>query len=570
MEFSLTPGYKDIFNIECSDPQSLIDNYNSEGIIYFLSFLNAQCYLNDDESQEFQTNLITKLVEYWPVEIKEKFHQIINTHLSKHGANINLFKNIYITYFISHELKSFKRDGKAIDAEGEFQVVLAYLAYIDKFNSDFSNIISTSNFDIKQEFFFQKVHWPFLVKQFDFNEKVDPAFQAICSGLLLDFLFLSPKYNQNAIEYLKHYNRNSVWQFVFDFIELIKLSFNKNEEHDVHYFAILPSPDFNSILDNYSVNIDDYISNQNSHLDYLGIKQKPLYKSSQGHYIVLNWKYFCNSLYYGVMFDFKNKFNLSYNTFKSSIGYEVIEKKLFRPLFKYMFDRPGSCVQFSDDSNMPDCYLRIGKYIFLFEVKDYLMSTEIVTSGSFETISNHFNKNFIVNSDGKKKGIKQLLEQILYLENNCYSFDDFIQKGIKRRNIVIVPIIVTTSFIYQMPGINSYLSKIMSESLANSNFNTIMPLTMIDFKYFYRNFVRIRSKEINLFEMIDRYHKRVKKVKKESANSIDYRKQLIINSAFEETFVGDFKKQQPPQKEKEFTRALFEALTIKPEDTTIK
>ncbi|MDX2174011.1 MAG: hypothetical protein SFY56_12890 [Bacteroidota bacterium] len=570
MEFSVSPGYKDLFQEKCSNPQIFLTEYHSEGILLYLSFLNAQVYLNQEESPVFQNELVFKLTQYWPVAQKKDFEKILTKYQIRFKTEMNIFKSVYITYFISHELKHFKDTGQSVDAFGEYKVLKAYFSYIDQFNTEFTSITSKSKVDASDPLRFQKFNWPFLIRQFDFNEKVDPVYQSICTGLLLDYFFIETKYHKYLESYLKFYNRKSVWQFVFDFIELFKVSFQKNEELNVNYFAIQPSEDFNSILDNFSINVEEYKQNQTLHLDNLGIKKKPLFKSKEGYYIVLNWKFFYNSIYMGTFFDFIEKNNLSYNSFKSILGFEVIEKKFFRPLFRYIFENHKAEIKFSDSEGMPDCYLRIGKYIYLFELKDNLVSTDTISSGSFETIVNHINSAFVKNDRQKNKGISQLISQIDNINKNCYEFDDFVSKGMKKRNIVIIPIIITTSFTYQMPGINKYLNGIMTKNLPTHSFENIYPLTLIDFKFFYRQFMKIRSKEIDIKDLIKHYHKRIKDGQKQFIKRVDFKNEFIANSAFEESLASNDKLHGFPQKEKDFTKGLFEALKVIPENTTLE
>jgi len=302
MQFSLSPGYEDLFSKKCLDPQEFLADYNSEGVLLYLGFLNAQAYLDDEESPVFQKDLMDKLTQFWPENQRRIFCNLIQSHHIKHRAHINIFKSIYITYFISRELIHFRNEGKEVDSLGQLKVLLAYFAYIDEFNTVFKSHISKLNIDMADPLHFQKVHWPFLIQQFDFNEKIDPVYQTICAGLLLDHFFLDPKHYKYVESYLKFYNRNSVWQFVFDFVELIKISFEKSKDYNVSLFAIQPSENFTSILDNFSMDIDEYKKDRSLRQDYLGIRKKPLLKSSQGFYIVLNWKFFLQfNLYrYGV------------------------------------------------------------------------------------------------------------------------------------------------------------------------------------------------------------------------------------------------------------------------------
>lgn len=573
MEFSLTPSHKELFNTSFEDPQSLLQDYNSKDILIYLSLINAYLFLNNENSQKTQDEILVRLTDSWPKATKDQFLPFIHTYVIKTKEKPNFFKSLYITYFIHHELLNFKTGRvKELDGNGQFAVIKAYFAYIENFNNEFSQILE-NNGGISDEFSFQRNTWPFLIRQFDSNESVDPLFQALCTGMMLEHFYFDNASKDKVIAYLSSYNRNSVWQFVFDLIEIIKISFEKNTKYNTNNFAIKSNSDFQVILDQYSLSIDEYNTNTSLQLDQLGIRKKPLLKIDQDVYLVLNWKFLYRSVYLGTFFDFKERAGMKYNIVKSIIGKKVLEERLFRNLFSYMWQTHNCILHFpeNEDNGFPDCYLRIGKYIFLIEFKDYLAPTDIVSSESFEKIKSHLDRNFVENDKHQKKGIKQLLAQITKLNTECFVFDNYESAGFKKRNIIICPVIVTTGFHYQMPGINSYLSEKLSTLLSeeiNLDFKRVLPLTMIDFQFLFRQFNRIRKKEIDLKEIILSYQERIRNYKNEYKKQPNLKNTFKLHSSFAECLPANIKNKTAPQKESDFTENLFNAFSINPENST--
>jgi hypothetical protein len=229
-------------------------------------------------------------------------------------------------------------------------------------------------------------------------------------------------------------------------------------------------------------------------------------------------------------------------------------------------------LQFDDGKidGLPDCYLRIGKYLFLIEFKDYFMATDIIASGSFEKIQEDINLKFIKNREGSDKGISQIHNQILKLNENHFHYDNFEKSGVKKRNLVIIPVIITTSIYHQMPGINNYLSTIFIENISDNDrlkFGQILPVTIIDFRFIYRNIDKFRKKEIDLKDLIISYQSKIKKNKNNYKTKETVKNAFLANASFEELMPKEVTK-TAPQKDRDFIQSLFDALKINPETTT--
>jgi len=134
------------------------------------------------------------------------------------------------------------------------------------------------------------------------------------------------------------------------------------------------------------------------------------------------------------------------------------------------------------------------------------MASRIVDSSDYEVIRKDIFNKFVENSKGKPKGVGQLIEQIKHLNDQDFKFDNYTEKKIKRKNIVVYPIIVYTHAMYGAPGIRDYLNyefKNRLASISDLKLKTVKNLTMIDLESFYRSVVL--NNEFNLKRMIDKY-----------------------------------------------------------------
>ena len=132
---------------------------------------------------------------------------------------------------------------------------------------------------------------------------------------------------------------------------------------------------------------------------------------------------------------------------------------MFRNVLTTSFSRNWQRVLFDDESKgKPDAMFKIGNHLFIIELKDSLMSENVMESLDFKSIENHIIRTFI-QSEGKRKAIQQLVVYIEKYENNEYENDGFPYN--KRLNIY--PLIIYTDYKYKINGLNHFLSVKMRE-----------------------------------------------------------------------------------------------------------
>lgn len=199
--------------------------------------------------------------------------------------------------------------------------------------------------------------------------------------------------------------------------------------------------------------------------DYRPLRQYPLFKSEKKTYVFMDFRFFVDKFYQGFLFDFAAITKISYDKLKTDMGNEFSEHVLFYMVMSKCFSNYGSTRLTGDEirakigSGEPDYYIRNGSEIFLFEFKDNLIPADIKYAGEAEKIKNGILERMEKNSDGKRKGITQLMNSIRDIGSGLYN-----EKAVDHaqgNEIQIYPIIVHSDITLESCGVNYFLNKRM-------------------------------------------------------------------------------------------------------------
>ena len=90
------------------------------------------------------------------------------------------------------------------------------------------------------DLFFQRLTWPILIPQYDFNIPVDPTYLSFKSFVLLNFMSKHELYGKYMTSFLKSVNKETFWHYIFDIINIVQLGLDsrkKKEEFKFTFFA---------------------------------------------------------------------------------------------------------------------------------------------------------------------------------------------------------------------------------------------------------------------------------------------------------------------------------------------
>lgn len=503
--FIIFPTYTEIFK---DGQEKILDQLSTEGLaekyIIFTTSLSASLYASHIKGMHVQEEIM--------IEFKDAICNTSDGHAILNWLFLNDLKTLNFNNFTLMELYCIllkHRKGECIDTSMTVDEKLTYLKLLfianekrlNKPNDFHNNLISITPDD---KFSYEKMFWPLLLPETDVNEAIRIEYEmyrlkcfveeiekeypdATCT---IDLFFQErgfESYSSYAgalsiifIDYITSYTNHH------------KLKSGIKESEQTHkLFAPL-------MVNNITIN------------SYLELKTHPIYYYS-GAYYVLHWNYFLNQIFIGTFMALKERLNnAGFQNIKKTSGL-IIEKTLFRNVLTTSFSRNWQRALFDDESKgKPDAMFQIGNHLFIIELKDSLMSENVMESLDYNSIENHIIRTFI-QSEGKRKAIQQLVEYIKKYENNEYENDGFPYS--KRLNIY--PLIIFTDYKYKVNGLNHFLSVKMRElinqkDIEESTKQRIRPLTVIGLDCMFNLQLKFQDKKLKFADAIDNYHRHIK------------------------------------------------------------
>lgn len=544
MQLGITFTYSDIFDEPAPELHLLLANSDSRRNITILSAINAKLYLN----RNADADILNLLLSGQPQSIAHKIKSRLNKlSISSPSSSTSIFTTLYTLEFIHYELLNFRSVKHMEGAENEFAFLKAYMILSERM----SNRLATKlvGKDV-QGIPLQNRLWPIAIDQIVSERRLDPTIELVKSIAFLNFMEFDSETRLFVTEFLSKQNKATSWNYVLDIVNIISQVWQQNEERTERFpaFSIRGNSASNSFFEHCTINIEDYQTLYGEQkLNYTGLKATPLFKLEDESLLILNWNFLARKVYEGLIFDFyklsgiKNKFN-EFLTYKNFVSHEFVEKDLFQRTLKGIFNKKNINIRFDDVSipGHPDAYIRKGKYIFLFEIKDALFPAKVIDTSDYESIKSEVDKKF--NAPGK--GIAQLIKQIQYLSTQSYEESTLESQKIKRRNVVIYPILVYTDRNFGMPGFNNYLATEFAHKLELEHmpktFASIRRLTFIDMSFFIRWFDLLQAEKPAVKQVLDSYHDFLLRAGKQFRKKKSMKSSLDINVSFEDFFIRKF------------------------------
>ena len=434
------PNYTDLYVGEKPILEKLLEGIPSKVVISILAILNSELYLKSDKI-ETQAQLFEVISQNFPKSEKYKLQSAIQDFIKKlKGERFTLWAKRYILEYMQYVFLNYNSINSINSTpEQEVNIVKGYLLITEELNErdrlEFKQFRNSQK--VGEEYFFERIVWPFTLKQFDTNNQVNPVYNFFNLLGFLKFILAEEELSNYFKKYLLLNGFETIRNFMGSISELIKIAQHQNlsPENKLEKFAWIKPNDFVLHLENLSINIEAFKNDKTKQVDYKGLRETPLFKVNENEYIILDIDFLNNKIYYGQIFDMYFKTGMEGHTyktfpdFKSTISKKVSEEILFKGLLTALFKKKNIVIYFDDNNKdgSPDCYIRSGESIFIIEFKDYLFPGKLVGSYSFEDIKNHVDQKFILNQNKKNKGVNQLIEQIKTIARNGFDFDDWVR-----------------------------------------------------------------------------------------------------------------------------------------------
>lgn len=516
MAFQLTPRHEDLINEPIEKLEDLLNKIPTNALLVTVAAMNARI----DSKISDQDNL-----KFFFRRIPEKYPSIIlniNKFIKKGGAQISIFSKLHLCKLAIFALKSPNKDLRDTTPTEDWLLFKAYLIIIGQHNDYQEDTLKTKPSSTLN--FFNNLTWPLIAEQYQFlggQSNRSELFDMIRTITLVDYLI-----ENNFHDELKNYSQ-TVGMPILDMISNI---FGMANQKQLLEYGGWKTPSFfiklnnatNDIFRSLILDIENVNKEKNYEDNYLGLKKYPLLGHKEDTLIIINRQFLQNRIYNGFIFDFYIKSGIKksykeFDIFKSIIGKEVSERRLFKPLIESIFSKNHHIKEFSEKDSHPDCYLRIHNRIFLIEFKDYMMPTRVISSFDSTLFKGEIDKKFVMNERKEAKGVSQLAIQINALEETEFDFDKVYTYGINRQQLEIYPIIIYTDYQYSIPGINNYLTNVFrSKTREETQFKKIYDPTLINinFLFKYSNYIAGNRLDVLIKSYINKKNKNERDLEK--------------------------------------------------------
>lgn len=483
-------GHQEIFGHQDIDLLDLLRGYDPDTMIMLIANVNFRLFQKHKDQEILEAYFL-----------KERFHpDQVKVIRSVQPEHILLFNEKTNDHFLQLIFENYDWLLENKNGKGLF---MDFLKCYLKINEQAFGEDKTDFSSVNTEFFEEFSQILFFSKIYEFERGKNITFQILKIKALLNYYYINyPKillefYELNKIE------NPDLW------VSQILVFLTQQDKNEYHLFDVN-----NSAISEYfeKISINKILNRKIRNKE---LKCHPIFKVNT-NYLILNWNHFFIGLYHNIDFELFQLYSKSvkkiiYPDYKSIISKEVSEEIMFRYIIKKLIkSKPSYTTLVFDDKKkgFPDCYLRIGNRVFLFEFKDYIATGEFLYSYDFSEIESFISKNFI------KKGVAQLANFINGFETFDQKFDPKIhQKIINLKDIEIIPILVVSEEFFAAPPLESLLTKTLSLEVKENfkNFKKVHKLVLLSIEELV-NFVTGNNRD-DFFKLIFKYSKNKKVLK---------------------------------------------------------
>ncbi len=564
------PTYKDIFDDTPPSFSELITRIPSQLIISIVSMMNGELFLNQNNPKAHEKILLF-LIRRQSRNIRlQIFNKIYGLIKSNRGDSFSLFSTQLNLYFLHKALQheSLTDDNREITPEEELKLLKAYFVS----NSEYYSQIEIKTNQSSPVESLRKNMWPLMIDQFLLNNPYN-YFNSIVKALsFFEAIECHSDYGKYVKTFTKRYGDNNSVNYVFRFSEMLKTAKTSNENQKFSPFFLKPDDKSIPFFDDLSLDIKTYKINYSEQPEnYTGFKSQPLFKYNYGVYFVISWDLLARKIYDSMIFDFyqysgirQEKKMKAFDSFKNFIGSEVTEKYLFKNLISATIINKHHIINFDENQGQghPDAYIRKGKKILLFEIKDSLLSKEVIESKEYEKIKDAIDQKYN-SSSPNNKGTFQLIEQIKKLAEKPFEDNTYSELKLKKRNLIIYPILIYTDPHFDLPGIGDYLNEEFNELLKSNNlenkFEVIKDLSFISIDFLIKNLDILQLNDYSIEILIDKVIKDIKNKKRKYSKNNNLKDLKDLFNDFDSLVSKHLKNAKPKN---DYVKTVFEKLNL--------
>lgn len=285
--------------------------------------------------------------------------------------------------------------------------------------------------------------------------------------------------------------------------------------------------------------------------DFIKIRNYPIYKKTDGTYVVLNPFFimdkFTISLKFFLVSFFGNNIQGKFSNFyNKDFSEKFLMYNLFESIFNCKYFVKKKTLGEEEAKDEPDYYFRYNNKIFIFEYKDILINKNVKVSRNIEKILSEL-KNKLLQDKSSDKGIGQLVKHIKNIDNKNFPFDDRINTS---KSLKIYPILVLSDRKLEILGINYQFNQWFRDELGDLSHKNIkvqdLVVMSLDSFIVFKN--KFKQDKENFRKMLDRHITEMEKENTHAQFSEIKNKLLPFSARFineglkEEDFIEMFEK----------------------------
>ena len=334
MKIMSVPTYKDLFDDDTPKIEELLEGIPSYIIVGLLSQMQSELLLQDsDKSQEV---ILEWFLRRQHPQVRQQFLEKLSILQSSYSIKLALFCMHHVMDFMHHVLMAYDsvtQNTMNATPDQELRFLKAYFVIVEQQDSRHTMATGTLS---KDDFFYRSM-WPLLIKQSG-TRRIHPITEMIRGLVMLHFLRSTP-YVAIVDEFIEKRGYDSPLSFTFGLASVIQDSWDrlKANPNSGAKFVLRNQPELEPIFNEFTLDVSTYKSESeltyDNHRNYRGIRQNPLFKCASNAFLVLNWDFFVNKLYEGLVFDFYKNSGIAevgdfndFLKFKKYLSEEMTEK----------------------------------------------------------------------------------------------------------------------------------------------------------------------------------------------------------------------------------------------------
>lgn len=501
----VTISFRDIFpESERKELSELLNGIPSCTILSIISHFMAQIHAKEDDF-ELQKEIIIRWVNQQDLQTRNNLLKKFDEFIERNNSNITFFSNITSLYFIQELFKNFNSiQDRGLTADEELRLIKAYLIVSERWSDkEIEHLKQRPQNDSELIAYIL----PFQMTHNEIQSYKDFRPQLLKAIYFFRFLEVDKDLGKYLPDFLSQYGLTS-WN---EYLKLTLIPYVLSLTGTLSSVLIFDKT--NKVETDYWDTFCIDLANYESKLDFLELRETPVYKLKEFSYLFYNYNFIIDKLFQSLQFvfskvlvskevvkdfgDFKSKY-YSEKFSENFMLYKAIEHSIANQKRIISFNGEQLAAQLGEKG--PDYYLRVDNNIIIIEFKDVLMGASPKVSYDFKSISHEISKKLVKNEGGKAKGVGQLAKFINEIPEGGYPFDP-----ITAETLNVYPMLIVTDSSFTLFGINEILEKEFTALITIDTYKNIkhLALSKIDTILLFQD--DFNENRINFFDILIGY-----------------------------------------------------------------